>query len=158
MMPDAVRHRIDALLASRDRLDREVGRRLAGRLPTLGPIPPSASAASGRRPSRWQHVPLGEVLESAGNRVQVVGQRLKSSHEPVHGSSSGTCLVAWPETGRWWCSSCGRAGDAATLVMQARGVTYPEAAAFLMQRYGPPKEVPVSRAALRRGVVTGLVP
>jgi DNA primase len=56
----------------------------------------------------------------------------------VHGSRSGTCVVAWPETGRWWCSSCGRSGDAAGFVMAALGVKYPAAAEWLTTRYGPP--------------------
>jgi hypothetical protein len=156
MIPDSARRRIKDLAASTDPLDREVGRRLAGRLPTPAHSMPQVDVAS-RIPSRWAHVDLADLLIHLGNPIQVVGDRLKAGHEPMHGSRSGSCLVAWPAEGRWWCSSCGRAGDAVSLVMQAHGVTYGQAADFLAGRYGPPRGIPASRAALRRRVLTGVV-
>src|SRR4051812_1963488 len=122
MMPDAVRQRIEALAASSNPLDREVARRLAGRLPTTRPATGTASVGTARPPSPWAHVDFTDLLVHFGNGVQTVGEHLKAGHEPIHGSRSGLCLVAWPITGRWWCSSCGRSGDAAAFVMEALGV------------------------------------
>ena len=153
MIPDSARHRIEALAASSDPLDHEVARRLAGQLPrtdtrALGAIP------DGQTRSRWQGVDMADVFAHFGNPVRAVGDRLKSGHEPVHGSRSGTCVVAWRETGRWWCSSCGRSGDAAGFVMQALGLKYPAAAEWLTERYGPPADTDTElsrrRAARRR--------
>ena len=135
MIPDSARRRIDALAASADPLDREVARRLAGQLPRVQ----AAGPATDVRPrSRWQHVDLADLFAQFGNPVHAAGERLKAGHEPVHGSRSGTCVVAWPATGRWWCSSCGRSGDAAGFVMAALGLKYPAAAEWLTARYGPP--------------------
>src|SRR4051812_14284636 len=126
MATDAVRHRIEALAASTDPVDRAVARRLAGQLPRP-PRPTSRSAGDAGLRSRWAHVDLTALFSHFGNPVQAAGERLKTGHEPVHGSRSGTCVVAWPETGRWWCSSCGSSGDAAGFVMRALGTKYPAA-------------------------------
>jgi len=139
MIPDSARRRIDALAASPDPLDREVARRLARQLARTG-LQPHGSADDARPRSRWAHVSLADLFAHFGNPVQAAGERLKSGHEPVHGSRSGTCVVAWPGTGRWWCSSCGRSGDAAGYVMQALGSGYPTAAEWLIERYGPPAD------------------
>jgi hypothetical protein len=152
-----VRRRIETLLASSDPLEQEVGRRLAGRLPIREPLAPATSVAPTRAASRWRHVDLADLLASLGNPVKIVGSRIKAGHEPVHSSKSRSCLVAWPAEGTWWCSSCDQSGDAATLVMQARGMSYREAAAFLAERYGPPAGGAVSRAAVRRRVLRGAV-
>jgi hypothetical protein len=92
-----------------------------------------------------------DLLQHFGNEVQSTGERLKSSHEPIHSSRSGTCVVAWPATGRWWCSSCSRSGDAAGYVMAALGVKYPAAAAWLAERYGPPAQTGADLAHQRSG-------
>jgi hypothetical protein len=134
MLPESTRRRIETLAASTNPVDRAVARRLAGQLPRT-----TTSASSGgtdvRARTRWAHVDLADLFAHYGNTVSSAGERLKTGHEPVHGSRSGTCVVAWPETGRWWCSSCGRSGDAAGLVMAALGVKYPAAASWLAERY-----------------------
>ena len=139
MLPDAARRRIEALAASSDPIDREVARRLAGQLPRAS-LHPQGVSDDARSRSRWAHVDLADLFAHVGNAVQAVGERLKSGHEPVHGSRSGTCVVAWPATGRWWCSSCGTSGDAASVVMAALGLKYPASAAWLTARYGPPAD------------------
>jgi len=42
--------------------------------------------------------------------------------------------------------------------MHAHGISYREAARWLTERYGPPKDQLVSRAALRRRVFKGVLP
>jgi hypothetical protein len=95
--------------------------------------------AANRWPSRWQHVPVQDLLaeHNPPARVQSDGT-LRSGHQPFHGSKSGECLTYWPESGRWYCSSCKKAGDAATWLQQLRGCSYQEAAAWLTERYGAP--------------------
>jgi hypothetical protein len=152
MLPDAVQRRLDELAASRDPLDQEVGRRLAGRLPQRHIRPASAPAASNRLPSRWAYVDMVDLLGHFGNPVHAAGEQLKSGHEPLHGSRSGTCLVVWRAEGRWWCSSCGRSGDAAAHVAMALGVPFSAAADWLAERYGPPARSKATRWTLRRRV------
>jgi hypothetical protein len=98
------------------------------------------------------------LFSECGNGLEDRGDTIRTGHEPVHGSKSGACVVIWCGSGRWWCSSCHEAGDAATLVMRTRGVTYAEAAAFLTERYGPPAGGRWSGAAVRRRVFAGTVP
>jgi hypothetical protein len=96
----------------------------------------------GYPPSRWPQVPLELLLEEAGNKVvERYNGTLVSAHEPVHGSKSGTCLVAWPGSGRWWCSSCRQGGDALSLIMSLEGLSYGAARSYLIERFGPPAPV-----------------
>jgi DNA primase len=103
------------------------------------------TAADGRQsenprephPSTWAHVDLAELLAAAGNQVaQRRNGSLVSGHEPVHASRSGSCLVVWPESGRWWCSSCRQGGDAISLLMGLEGKTFPQARIAIVRRFG----------------------
>ena len=90
--------------------------------------------------SRWSHVPVSALFFEAGNRlVGHTGGMTECGHEPLHSSKSGRCVLIDPSTGRWWCRSCRRAGDAATLVMDLRGCRYPAAVAWLVERFGHPQ-------------------
>jgi hypothetical protein len=91
-------------------------------------------------PSRWAPVPLLELIrEDNPTIVQKAPGKHVTGHQPLHGSRSGQCLVVWTAEGRFWCSSCGKRGDAVTWVMQTRGLTFPEATTELIARYGAPK-------------------
>lgn len=70
---------------------------------------------------------------------------------PWHASRSGTCLVVWPDTGRWWCSSCHRGGDAVAWLALVEGVTFDEA----RRRLGAPPDPKriARRPTIRREVV-----
>jgi hypothetical protein len=48
-----------------------------------------------------------------------------------HESRSGTCLVVWPDSGRWWCSSCHRSGDLVRWIAETEGISEREARARL---------------------------
>lgn len=155
-MHDAARRRAEALATSADPTEREIAARLLSSPPAHHPGQPVRAGRQdlepAPRPSRWQHVDLADLLAGFGNRVQVSGGRMKSGHEPLHHSRSGTCLTAWVSEGRWWCSSCHRSGDAARFVMQALDVRYGEAAAWLTERYGPPTCSSLSQDSLRRSL------
>jgi hypothetical protein len=47
--------------------------------------------------------------------------RWSSGHEPVHGSSSGTCLSTDSEANLWYCSSCEQGGGPLALVASILG-------------------------------------
>src|SRR4051794_9058880 len=67
----------------------------------------SRPAADSGTISAWQHVPLATLFEQAGNALTPrPNGTVQCGHEPVHGSRSGSCVIVWPEEGRWWCSSC----------------------------------------------------
>jgi hypothetical protein len=89
--------------------------------------------------SAWQHVPLAPLFEQAGNPpTRRSNGTVQCGHEPVHGSRSGSCVIVWPEDGRWWCSSCHRGGDAVAAVQSLEGCPRPAAIARLGERYGFP--------------------
>lgn len=114
----------------------------------------TATPSEGRK-SRWRHVPLGELFATYGNTAGGDDEVLKTGHEPIHDSKSGACVVAWPESGRWWCSSCRVSGDAASYLMAAESIDYPEAAKRLTEQYGaPPDDLPqiIGRARQLRHV------
>ena len=101
--------------------------------------------------SAWRHVPLPALFEQAGNPLTPrPNGTVQCGHEPVHGSRSGTCVILWPEAGRWWCSSCRQGGDAVQAVRSLEGCSYPAAVARLIDRYGAP-----AGFSLRRGGAHG---
>jgi hypothetical protein len=143
-------------LGSDDPVIREAARRQLAR---LGRSQTPPTRAPGRR-SHWAHVPLDVLFSAQGNRLRTRSDgKVETGHEPMHGSRSGRCVLLDPSTGRWWCRSCGRSGDAATYVMMVLGCTYSVAAAWLSGRYGPPT-LPAPRRSqvwLRRRVFEAVV-
>lgn len=131
-MSPAVLARYRALAASPDRTQRQLGRAQLARLERA--TPPSAGVTT---VSRWAHVPLVSLFAEAGNEVVArAGGRSETGHEPLHRSSSGRCVVIDPDRGVWWCRSCRKGGDAATLVMQGHGWSYRRACAWLTETFG----------------------
>jgi hypothetical protein len=138
--------------ADLDATDRAIAQHQLARLSPHRKLLTGAAA-----PSRWRHVPLAALVAQAGNALhQRSNGTFVSGHEPRHGSRSGTCLVIWPDEGRWWCSSCRTSGDAAGWLMQLHGCTAGEAAAILRERYGDPAQptaAAVSRRSRRRPIL-----
>jgi hypothetical protein len=125
--------RYHRLAQSADPTERAVARR---QLAQLRSRPRRATPAP---VSAWQHVPLAALFEQAGNGLtKRADGTVQCGHEPVHGSRSGSCVIVWPAEGRWWCSSCRRAGDAVQAVMSLQGCGYRAALARLIDRYGAP--------------------
>ena len=138
--------RYHAMLDAPDPLKRELARiqlaRLRGR-PRRAPAPITRS--------RWAHVPLTDLFVQQGNRVRHRNDgRFETGHEPMHASKSGRCLIVDPTLGRWWCRSCRRGGDAPAYVMDARGWSYRQAAAWLERRYGRPAGPPNPQRSVGR--------
>ena len=81
---------------------------------------------------------IGEPLTESRNETFVGGHLL--SHE----SSSGTCLVVWPDTSTFYCSSCGKRGDLADFLVAVGGVenepmsSRDEAIEWLHKKLGAP--------------------
>jgi len=88
-------------------------------------------------PSSWAHVPLAALFAAQGNVLWAQSRgTIKTGHEPIHGSKSGTCVVIDPDRGLWFCRSCRRGGDAAGFLMALRGWDYRCAAERLRWQYG----------------------
>jgi hypothetical protein len=103
---------------------------------------------------RWYHADLVLLFSEAGSELKPAknGKTYKGGHPYQHDSQSGTCLVAWPEEGRWWCSSCKASGDAADLLVDVgKAPDRQEAERILTERFGPPytKERPPYRQRQR---------
>jgi hypothetical protein len=80
------------------------------------------------------------LLTEAGNVVRHRSNgSIVAGHEPVHSSRSRECLVIWPASGGWWCSSCRQGGDAVALVKSLRGWSYHRARVYLGERFGFPR-------------------
>jgi len=124
------------LLTSADPAERAVAAHQLTRLsPRAQPRGPSTRL-------QWPPEALAAVFASAGNTpVYRADGSFRCGHEPVHGSRSGACLVGWPATGRWWCSSCRQGGDLVRAVQSLEGCRYAVAVARLYERYGRPQEV-----------------
>jgi DNA primase len=91
------------------------------------------------RKSKWSHVPIVEIFRAMGNKVRPRRDgTFDSGHEPVHGSKSGRCVWINPETGRYYCRHCHESGDAVTLLMRVKGLSYRDAVRLLADRFGPP--------------------
>ena len=134
---DAIVEAYTSDLFSADPILAAVARHQLEQLRATAASPAVADRAS--PPSRWAHVPLAALFEQAGNRV--VRRRstgdLECGHEPWHRSRSGACVLISPASGRWWCRSCKRRGDAASFLMDLHGCSYAVAAATLESRFGP---------------------
>ena len=136
---EGLRTRYEEMRTSTDVVEREIGRRQLQHLDTLHRGPGRAGAGAVRPASRWAHADLALLLVEAGNRVERRGTRIRSGHEPLHDSKSGSCVRVDAVAGRWSCASCRRGGDAATLLMDIYGITYPAAVARLVDRFGHPE-------------------
>jgi hypothetical protein len=94
------------LLASDDPAARDLAREQLRRL---------AGATAHRRVDPAQNsVQDDRLLSAIAAVVGPLTERSNGTHVgpcPWHGSKSGSCLVVWPQEGRWWCSSCRRGGD-----------------------------------------------
>ena len=89
---------------------------------------------------RWR-ADLEALFVEAGNTItRGAGGRVEAGHEPKHGSTSGSCVLLDLDDGRWYCRSCKSGGDAVTLVRDFRSCSYEEAVAYLVDRFGPPKD------------------
>ena len=136
----ALRQHYSILLKSDDPVQRLLAETQLERLRKL-PVAHATNEEEGFAPSPWRHVPFIQLLEEAGNQVTLRSNgKAVSGHEPVHASKSGTCLVAWTDTGRWWCSSCQQRGDAISLLMSLTGVSFLRARTQLALRFGPPRK------------------
>lgn len=98
----------------------------------------TAQAPAQRRGNRWPHVPILELFHEFGATLrEKANGKYVGDHPWRHSSKSGTCLVVWPDEGRWWCSSCRTGGDAAALVADYQGCSYVDACRWLEARFGP---------------------
>jgi hypothetical protein len=66
------------------------------------------------------------------------GDEYKTSHDQMHGSSSGTCLSVNTTRGVWRCSSCHAAGDVIGWVVYHEAVTRATAQLMLRRQFGAP--------------------
>jgi hypothetical protein len=89
------------------------------------------------QPAPWAHV-LCDLVTQSGNQLidRGGGAEVKSGHEPLHSSASGTCVSINREKGLWWCSACQRGGTAISWVQDTRNLAYTSACSWLNLRYG----------------------
>jgi len=84
------------------------------------------------------------------NLIQADGGTLKRIGNTNGGEFAGPCPFCggndrfrlWPETGRYWCRSCEKSGDAIQYLRERRGLSYVEACHYLGKDPGPRENGP----------------
>lgn len=93
--------------------------------------------------------------------IQADGGTLKRQATTNGGEYAGACFFCggndrfrvWPETGRYWCRGCGKAGDSIQYLRERRGLSFIEACAILGHDPGPRKnETREAKARIEKGV------
>ena len=79
---------------------------------------------------------LVQLFTAAGNALKVGGAGFQCGHEPVHTSSSDTCVRIDADKGQWYCFSCQKGGGTVEALMSLRGITRHEAQAALKDQRG----------------------
>jgi DNA primase len=89
-----------------------------------------------------RHCPIDKALE----HYTTLQGRMASC--PLHEDKTPSLSVR-PEKGLWHCFSCGKGGDAITLVREAEGVDFIEACRILVERFNIPAPVKVHNRSIR---------
>ena len=91
------------------------------------------------------YLDIVEILESIGEPTTLKKNgTFVGAHRLSHESSSGTCLVVWPDTSTFYCSSCQKRGDLADFLVAVGGVENEpmsmrdEAIDWLHKKFGAP--------------------
>jgi hypothetical protein len=80
---------------------------------------------------------LKREFECAGNELKPNGVKIKTGHEPVHTSKSGTCVSIDIEKALWFCyGPCNKGGGLINAVMGLRGLPYAAALQYIREVYG----------------------
>jgi hypothetical protein len=87
----------------------------------------------------WSHVSCLDILRSFDNEPR---QRPDGSwvcgHEPVHASSTNSCLTVDTDLNLWFCSSCQEGGSSLALAVSLLGEERPVARQWLRAHFGAP--------------------
>lgn len=84
--------------------------------------------------------------------IPVNNRPLKKQTAKNGGQYAGVCpwcgsrgkFNVWPETGRYWCGSCGKAGNEIQYLMDRKGLSFKETCLFLGRHPGPHKHSPLA--------------
>ena len=80
--------------------------------------------------------PLPRLFAEESNVLKATASGFKTGHEPVHQSSSGTCVTIDAQKETWYCHSCNQGGDVIAAVMSLRGLSREAAHAYLSATLG----------------------
>jgi hypothetical protein len=72
------------------------------------------------------------LFADAGNTLKPNELGFKTGHEPVHASSSGTCVRIDANKDVWFCHNCQEGGDVVKAAQSLRGLSYEEALAYVL--------------------------
>lgn len=82
---------------------------------------------------------LAQLFAEAGNALHPTPRDIRSGHEPVHRSESGTCVSIDPALpAQWYCHSWNKGGRDVEALMSLRGLSREQAEAELHARNGHP--------------------
>jgi hypothetical protein len=79
---------------------------------------------------------LSQLFATAGNVLHATPTGFRTSHEPVHVSSSGTCVNIDAAQAVWYCFNCQQGGGVVEAVMSLQGLTRDEAEAQVQAQGG----------------------
>jgi hypothetical protein len=85
-----------------------------------------------------------KIFARHGNTLRVTNEGYETGHEPVHRSSSGTCVKIHAGKDVWHCTNpdCGAGGGSITALMSLEGLAYEEAEAQVQAMGGVVKPRP----------------
>jgi hypothetical protein len=100
---------------------------------------------------------LSQLFAQAGNPLRATPTGFRTSHEPVHSSSSGECVSIDPAKGRWYCHSCQQGGDVVAAVMSLQGLSRADAEALVQAQSGQAPGAAAPKETLADKLVGGVL-
>jgi len=100
---------------------------------------------------------LPQLFADAGNTLRAMATGFRSGHEPVHSSSSGTCVSIDPAQGVWHCFACQQGGDVVAAAMSLQGLSRVEAEALVQAQSGPSPGAATPKETLADKLVGGVL-
>jgi hypothetical protein len=81
---------------------------------------------------------LAQIFAAEGNPLHATASGFRTGHEPVHASTSGTCVNLPMDQNHWHCFNCQQGGGPVEAIMSLKGVSRNEAEAHLRALSGEP--------------------
>src|SRR5262249_36991185 len=100
---------------------------------------------------------LSQLFTAAGNTLHATPTGFRCGHEPVHTSSSGTCVSIDPSKSIWYCHSCQQGGDVVTAVMSLQGLSRVEAEALIQAQSSQAPGAAAPKETLADQLVSGVL-
>jgi DNA polymerase-1 len=100
---------------------------------------------------------LVQFFTAAGNTPHATPTGFRTGHEPVHPSSSGTCVAIDTDKDVWYCHSCQQGGGVVDAVMSLQGLSRTDAEAYVQAQSGQAPSAAAPKETLADKLVRGVL-